>query len=27
LVAWMEEIKDPLLNHWNRDQLLGNRSV
>jgi arylsulfatase A-like enzyme len=27
LVAWMEDIKDPLLHHWNRDQLLGNRSV
>lgn len=27
LVAWMENIKDPLLNHWNRDQLLDNRSL
>ncbi|MDA0708971.1 MAG: sulfatase-like hydrolase/transferase [bacterium] len=26
LVAWMEEIRDPLLNHWNRDQLMDNRS-
>lgn len=26
LVFWMEEIEDPLLNNWNRDQLLDNRS-
>ena len=27
LLAWMEEINDPLLNNWNRDQLLDNRSI
>ena len=26
LVSWMEHTRDPLLNHWNRDQLLDNRS-
>lgn len=26
LVAWMEDIRDPLLNGWNRDQLLENLS-
>lgn len=27
LIVWMENTKDPLLNHWNRDQLLDNRSI
>jgi len=26
LVEWMEEIQDPLLNHWIRDQLLEGRT-